>query len=122
MPTQASDSHSVPVAHTALSASTECTYPLKTHQIINTEIPKATETFSFHQESGLVRALSVKEGHFKALARVLLGRVSPATSPLSMEQNSFQPQRPAHCTHPHRTHSTLQTRAPQTRGCLSEAT
>ena len=122
MPTQASGSHSVPVAHTALSASMEGTYPLQTHQIMNTEIPKATETFSFHQESSLVRALSVKEGHFEALARVLVGRVSRATSPLSMEQNSFQPQRPAHCTHPHRAHSMLQIRAPQTLGCLSEAT
>lgn len=122
MPTQASDSHSVPVAHTALSASTEGTYTLQTHQIMNTEIPKATETLSFHQESGLVRALGVKEGPFEALARVLVGRVFLATCPLSMERNSFQLQRPAHCTHPRRAHSMLQTRAPQTRGSLSEAT
>ena len=73
MPTQASDSHAMPVVHTSLSASTEGTYPLQTHW---TEIPEATETFSFHQESSLVRALSIKEGPFKALARVLVGRVS----------------------------------------------
>ena len=89
MPTQASDSHSMSVAHTSLYASTEGTYPLQTQQ---TEIPKATETFSFHQDSGSVRALSVKEGPFEALARVLVGRVSqlPVLCPWSRIHSSLR--------------------------------